>query len=278
MRIAVGFAWTTIVAAETSNGLPGIGGLAWATKKQLRTDVAILCVIVIGITALVLDLVDQGDRAARRPVEGPRLISPWTRRDPPSPKEHLSPMTSSRQPHGHRRPWLTALGLVAALTLVLAACGSSKSSTASSAETSVGASTATTAVAAPKKITIGYQQVPNGDLVVKQNKWLEETFPDTDIEWKLFDSGGSVNEAVVAGAVDIGLVGSSPASRGISTGIAYQVPWIFDVIGDAEALVVKSDITSIADLKGKTVATPFASTSHYSLLAALRRTACPTPT
>lgn len=55
VRIAVGFAWTTIVAAETSNGLPGIGGLAWATKKELRTDVAIMCVIVIGITAIGLD-------------------------------------------------------------------------------------------------------------------------------------------------------------------------------------------------------------------------------
>src|SRR3954447_13855188 len=126
-------------------------------------------------------------------------------------------MTSTRQTPAHHRPWLTALGLVAALALVLAACGSSKSSTASSAETSGAASNTTTAVAAPKKITIGYQQVPNGDLVVKQNKGGEETFPDTPIEWKLFDSGGSVNEAVVAGAVDIGLVGSSPASRGIST-------------------------------------------------------------
>ena len=55
VRLALGFAWTTIVAAETSNGLPGIGGLAWATKKELRSDVAILCVIVIGLTALTLD-------------------------------------------------------------------------------------------------------------------------------------------------------------------------------------------------------------------------------
>lgn len=55
VRIAVGFAWTTIVAAETSNGLPGIGGLAWATKKELRSDVAILCVILIGVTAVALD-------------------------------------------------------------------------------------------------------------------------------------------------------------------------------------------------------------------------------
>lgn len=57
IRIATGFAWTTVVAAETSNGLPGIGGLAWATKKELRTDVAILCVIVIGIVAVALDTV-----------------------------------------------------------------------------------------------------------------------------------------------------------------------------------------------------------------------------
>lgn len=55
VRLAVGFAWTTIVAAETSNGIPGIGGLAWATKKELRSDVAILCVIVIGVTAVLLD-------------------------------------------------------------------------------------------------------------------------------------------------------------------------------------------------------------------------------
>lgn len=68
IRVAVGFAWTTIVAAETSNGLPGIGGLAWATKKELRTDVAILCVIVIGITAVLLD-------SALRAIE--RRVVPW---------------------------------------------------------------------------------------------------------------------------------------------------------------------------------------------------------
>lgn len=54
-RLALGFAWTTIVAAETVDGIPGIGGLAWATKKFQQTDVAVLCIIVIGITAIVLD-------------------------------------------------------------------------------------------------------------------------------------------------------------------------------------------------------------------------------
>src|SRR4029077_1588271 len=125
-------------------------------------------------------------------------------------------------------------------------------------------------VEAPDTIQIAYQQVPNGDLIVKNEGWLEEAFgPDVNIEWNLFASGGDVNEAVIAGAVDIGLVGSSPASRGLSTGIEYTVPWIFDVIGAAESLVATPDITTIADLEGKTVATPFASTAHFSLLAAL---------
>ena len=68
IRLATGFAWTTIVAAETSNGIPGIGGLAWSTKKVLRTDIAILCVIVIGVTAVMIDqLLQLAERA----------LAPW---------------------------------------------------------------------------------------------------------------------------------------------------------------------------------------------------------
>jgi taurine transport system permease protein len=55
LRLAIGFAWTTIVAAETANGIPGIGGLAWSTKKFQQTDVAVLCILVIGLTAVLLD-------------------------------------------------------------------------------------------------------------------------------------------------------------------------------------------------------------------------------
>jgi taurine transport system permease protein len=57
VRLALGFAWTTIVAAETVNGIPGIGGLTWATQKFNQTDVAFLCIFVIGLTAIALDQV-----------------------------------------------------------------------------------------------------------------------------------------------------------------------------------------------------------------------------
>ncbi|NLA35572.1 MAG: ABC transporter permease subunit [Actinobacteria bacterium] len=54
-RVSVGFAFTTVVAAETIDGMPGIGGMAWATKKFLQTDTAIMAVIVIGVCAVLID-------------------------------------------------------------------------------------------------------------------------------------------------------------------------------------------------------------------------------
>ena len=82
-------------------------------------------------------------------------------------------------------------------------------------------------VATPDKITIAYQLIPNGDLVVKHEGWLEEALPDTEIEWKQFDSGGEVNEAIVAGSVDFGLAGSAPCRRGLSH--RHRVPGAVDL-------------------------------------------------
>lgn len=55
IRIATGFAWTTVVAAELNNGNPGIGSLAYLSGEQLNTALTIACIIVIGIAAVALD-------------------------------------------------------------------------------------------------------------------------------------------------------------------------------------------------------------------------------
>jgi taurine transport system permease protein len=60
IRIAVGFAWTTVVAAELNNGIPGIGGLAYLSGTELKTPLTIACIIVIGIAAILLDLAIKG--------------------------------------------------------------------------------------------------------------------------------------------------------------------------------------------------------------------------
>lgn len=60
IRIATGFAWTTVVAAEISNGLPGIGGLAYLAGTQLNSALVIACILVIGVAAILLDLALKG--------------------------------------------------------------------------------------------------------------------------------------------------------------------------------------------------------------------------
>jgi len=159
---------------------------------------------------------------------------------------------------------LLALMLVVALAVVASGCGSSTSTESSG---SPGAS------GAPSELRIGYQLIPNGDLIVKDQGWLEAALPDTTIKWVKFDSGADVNTAIIGGSIDIGLAGSSPVAAGLSSpmNIAYKVPWIHDVIGAAESLAVKNSagITDIKGLAGKKVGTPFGSTAHYSLLAAL---------
>jgi taurine transport system substrate-binding protein len=122
-------------------------------------------------------------------------------------------------------------------------------------------------------IRVGYQSFPSGDLIVKNNRWLEDALPDYNIKWTKFDSGADVNTAFIAKELDFGALGSSPVARGLSAplNIPYKVAFVLDVAGDNEALVTRNGtgIDTIPQLRGKRIATPFASTAHYSLLAAL---------
>ncbi|MGW4943143.1 taurine ABC transporter substrate-binding protein [Actinoplanes sp. NPDC004185] len=129
--------------------------------------------------------------------------------------------------------------------------------------------------AADKTIRLAYQAFPSGDLIVKNQGLLEKALPDYKITWTKFDSGASINTAFLGRSIDIAAIGSSPVARGLSAplNIPYQVAFVLDVAGDNEALVARngSGVTDVAGLRGKKVATPFASTAHYSLLAALNK-------
>jgi taurine transport system substrate-binding protein len=123
---------------------------------------------------------------------------------------------------------------------------------------------------APAQIRIGYQAIPGADLLVKAMGTAEKAFPNSKVSWNLFDSGRDINTAMAAGSLDLGMVGSTSASIGIVNQLPYQVYFVQGVIGDNEALVVKGNIRSLADLRGKKVAVPFGSTAHFSLLSALQ--------
>lgn len=125
--------------------------------------------------------------------------------------------------------------------------------------------------ALPAKLVIGYQAIPNEEIVAKDLKWHEQT-QGIPVEWVEYDSGVHVSEAIAAGKVDIGLVGSSPCALGVARHVPMQVIWIYDIIGDNEALVVRdgAGIQQISDLKGKKIAAPFGSTTHYHLMVTLK--------
>jgi taurine transport system substrate-binding protein len=119
---------------------------------------------------------------------------------------------------------------------------------------------------------IAFQKIPNADLVVKDLGLLEACMPNAKIKWSNFASGGDVVQAYGADSVDIGLMGSSPATIALSAPLELPISviWIHDVIGSAESLVARDKaVEAITDLEGGTIAVPFSSTAHFSLLQAL---------
>lgn len=126
--------------------------------------------------------------------------------------------------------------------------------------------------AAAKEVTFAYQ-----DMVVPFRVLMEqgeiEKVTGYKINWRKFGGGGDVVRAMASGNVALGEAGSSPIAAAASQGLNIELFWILDDIGDAEQLVARngSGVTSVAALKGKTVATPFVSTAHYQLLYALQK-------
>lgn len=120
-------------------------------------------------------------------------------------------------------------------------------------------------------VTIGTLHLVNGELIAEYEKWYEKEL-GVPVKLIKFDSGRDINSAIASGSIDIGQEGTSPAALAISNNLDIEVIWIGDIIGSAETLVAKngSGIKTVKDLVGKKVATPFASTAHYSLLNALK--------
>jgi taurine transport system permease protein len=68
MRIAIGFGWTTLVAAEMVAATVGLGQMVLNASNFLRTDVVIMGIVVIGAVAYLFDLL-------MRYIE--RIVVPW---------------------------------------------------------------------------------------------------------------------------------------------------------------------------------------------------------
>lgn len=159
--------------------------------------------------------------------------------------------------------------LAASLTLLaLTGCGNTQGT-----ETDTSESAATEESTDGAVLRIAAQPYPlyTPVYVAYELGYLQEEFDaiGAKFEWQEFQSGPLVNEAVAAGEADLGFMADLPAIIAKSTGQPIEV--ISNVAYGEKGLAVlvkpDSDITSVADLKGKKVA--YATGSYAQHLLAL---------
>ncbi|MCS2150925.1 taurine ABC transporter substrate-binding protein [Scandinavium manionii] len=118
-------------------------------------------------------------------------------------------------------------------------------------------------------VTVAYQTSAEPAKVAQADDTFAKESGAT-VDWRKFDSGASVVRALASGDVQIGNIGSSPLAVAASQQVPIEVFLLASQLGNSEALVVKKGISKPQDLIGKRIAVPFISTTHYSLLAALK--------
>jgi NitT/TauT family transport system substrate-binding protein len=139
------------------------------------------------------------------------------------------------------------------------------------------------------RIAIGTQDTTincaAGGLLIRELGLLDKYLPKDgkykdaqyQIEWKNFTSGAPLTNEMVAGKLDFGAMADFPGSfNGVAFQDAGKQSLFISVLsgstsGSGNGIVVPaaSSVQSLADLKGKTISVPFASTAHGMLLRAV---------
>jgi NitT/TauT family transport system substrate-binding protein len=129
------------------------------------------------------------------------------------------------------------------------------------AAAAVGGSTARGAqdAARPETVTIAYQfgigYAPL--LIIKHQRLLEKANPGFRVEWKQLASGTPITDGIIKGDIQIGAMGTGPMLVGWARGTNWKVIAPLDE-ADLWLMVRNPSIRTIADLRGKRIATPTA--------------------
>jgi NitT/TauT family transport system substrate-binding protein len=142
---------------------------------------------------------------------------------------------------------LTTVGLVATVAFGAAACGGSDDDSGSGSGSS------------PVTLRLGY--FPNlthapALVGVEKGIFAEKLGSTVKLETKSFNAGPAEIEALLSGAIDIGYIGPNPTINGYSQSHGEALRVVSGAASGGAALVVKPDITSAAQLKGRTLASP----------------------
>jgi sulfonate transport system substrate-binding protein len=165
---------------------------------------------------------------------------------------------------------VSRLGLLVAAVIVVGAC----SSGGAPASQDPGASTApgTSAGTQGGTLTLDFATYNPLSLIIRDQGWLETELADQGVTVAWVQSAGSnkANEALRAGAIDVGSTAGSAALLARANGSPIQVIALYSQ-PEWSAIVVPgdSDIASVADLKGRKIAATKGTDPYFFLLQAL---------
>lgn len=155
-------------------------------------------------------------------------------------------------------PARTVFGLVAAVAVGLAGCHREAASSAPPGDAAI--------------LKVASQR--GGTRAIVEASGVLEGAP-YKVEWSEFPSAQTLLEALSAGAVDAGAVGDAPFMFAYASGSKIKAVQALqsDPSGASTAIVIpaRSPIRTVADLKGRRVATGRGSIGHYVLLLVLER-------
>src|SRR4028119_1450248 len=93
---------------------------------------------------------------------------------------------------------------------------------------------------------IGYAQL----LIIKQEGWLEEDLPETEVAWEQLTTGAAVRDGMLAGDIPVGSGGTGPFLVGYSADTDWKVLSALNEM-DLWLMVVDEQIHDLGDLRSE---------------------------
>jgi NitT/TauT family transport system substrate-binding protein len=160
------------------------------------------------------------------------------------------------QPARRKRPSGLKIGIAAGILAVLGAGVAVATTAANNAAPNSANAAAATSPATELKLGYFGNITHATALVGVQKGFITKELGDTKLSTQVFNAGPAAIEALNAGAIDATYIGPNPAINSFVKSKGESINIIAGAASGGAQLVVKPEIKTAADLKGKTLASP----------------------
>ncbi|GAB15858.1 putative ABC transporter substrate-binding protein [Arthrobacter globiformis NBRC 12137] len=160
------------------------------------------------------------------------------------------------QPAGRKRPSGLKIGIAAGILAVLGAGVAVATTAANNAAPESANAAAATSPATELKLGYFGNITHATALVGVQKGFIAKELGGTKLSTQVFNAGPAAIEALNAGAIDATYIGPNPAINSFVKSKGESISIIAGAASGGAQLVVKPEIKTAADLKGKTLASP----------------------